>query len=52
MHVVHYNMVDGSSMIRYPLVIAVSEKDMPRIEPGPLGWYTSSIITGLQEVRQ
>ena len=42
MHVVHENMVDGSSVLRVsPLVIAVSERDMPGIEPGPLGWYTS-----------
>ena len=35
----------------FPLVIAYSERDMPRIEPGPLGWYTSTLTTGLQEVR-
>ena len=34
-HVVHGNVVDGSSMIVFPLVIADSERDMPGIEPGP-----------------
>ena len=24
---------------------------MPGIEPGPLGWYTGALTTGLQEVR-
>ena len=43
-------MVDGSSMIGFPLVIADSERDIPGIEPGPLGWYTSALTTGLQEV--
>ena len=33
--VVHENVVGGSSMIWFPLVIAVSEQDMPGIEPGP-----------------
>jgi hypothetical protein len=28
-------------MIGFPLVIAVSEQDMPGIEPGPIGWHTS-----------
>ena len=42
-HVVHEKAVDGSSMIRFPLVIADSERDMPEIEPGPLGWYTSTL---------
>ena len=23
---------------------------MPGIEPGPIGWYTSNLTTGLQEV--
>ena len=41
----------GSSMIRFPLVIAVSERDMPGIEPGPLGWHTSALTNKLQEVR-
>ena len=44
-------MVDGSSMIGFPLVIAGSERDMPGIEPGPLGWQTSTLTTELQEVR-
>ena len=35
-YVVHENVVDGSSMIRFPLVIAVSERDLPGIKPGPL----------------
>ena len=36
----------------FPLVIAVFERDMPGIEPGSLGWHTSALTTGLQEVRQ
>ena len=43
-------MLDGSSMIGFPLVIADSERDMPGIEPGQLGWYISALTTGLQEV--
>ena len=37
-------------MIGFPLVIADSEPDMPKIEPGPLGWHTSTLTTELQEV--
>ena len=44
-------MVGGSSMIRFPLVIAVSERDMPGIKPGPIGWHTSVLTNELQEVR-
>jgi hypothetical protein len=33
-------------------VIAVSEWDMPGIEPGPLGWFTSAQTNEVQEVRQ
>ena len=51
-HVVHENVVGGSSMTGFPLVIAVSERDMPGIEPGPLGWHTSALINELHEVRQ
>ena len=52
-HEVHENVVGGSSIIwGFPLVIGDSERDMPGIEPGPPGWYTSAISTGLQEVRQ
>ena len=44
-------MVGGSSTIWvFPLVIADSEREMPGIEPGPLGWYASALTTGLQEV--
>ena len=50
--VVHKKMVGGSSMIWFPLVIAVPEQDMPEIEPGPLGWLTSALTNELQEVRQ
>ena len=41
-------------MIGFPLAIAVSEWDMPGIEPGPLalGWQTSGLTNELQEVRQ
>ena len=36
-HVVHENVVGGSSILRViPLVIAVSERDMPGIEPEPI----------------
>ena len=41
-------------MIGFPLVInviAVSERDMPGVEPGPLGWHTSSLTNELKEVR-
>ena len=51
MHVVHKNVLVGRSMIGFPLVIADSERDMPGIEPGPLGWYASALTTGIQEVR-
>ena len=36
-------------MIGFPLVIAVSEKSMPGIKPGPLGWHTSALTKELQE---
>ena len=42
MHVVHKNVVGGTSMIGSPLVIAVSEQDMPGIKLGLLGWHTSA----------
>ena len=51
-HVVHENLIGSSSIIWvFPLVIADSEQDMPGIEPGPLGWYTTALTTRLQEVR-
>ena len=50
-HVVHENVVGGRSMIRFPLVIAVSKRDMPGIKPWPLGWHTSALTNELQEVR-
>ena len=40
--VVQKNVVDGSSMIWFPHVIADSERGMPGIEPGPLGVHTSA----------
>ena len=43
-------MLGGSSMIGFPLVIAVSEQDMPVIEPGPLGWHNSALTNKLQEI--
>ena len=52
MHVVHENVVGGNSMIGFPLGIAVSERDMLEIEPGPLGWHTSALTNELQEVGQ
>ena len=39
-HVVHRNMVDGSSMIGFPLIIADIERDMPGSKPGPLGLHS------------
>ena len=45
---VHKNAVDGSSMLGVPLVIADSERDMPELEPEPLGWYGSTLTTGLK----
>ena len=38
-------MVDGSTLIGSPNVIADSERNMPGIKPGPLG----AITTDLQE---
>ena len=49
-HVGHENVVGGISMIGFPLVISVSEWDMPGIEPGPLGLHTSTLTNELQEV--
>ena len=37
-------------MIGFLLVIAVSEQDMPGIEPGPLGWHTNALINELIEI--
>ena len=50
LHVVHRTVVDGRSMIGFPLVITDSERDMPGIKPGPLGWQTSALTNELQEV--
>jgi hypothetical protein len=36
------------SMIGFPLVIANVDRDIPGIEPGPPGWYTSALNTGLR----
>ena len=33
----------------FALVIAISERDVSRIQPGPLVWYTSALTNGLQE---
>ena len=49
---VHRNVVDGSNIIGFPIVIADSEQDMPGNEPGLLGWHKSALTTELQEVRQ
>ena len=38
-------------MIGFPLVISIFERDMPGIEPGQLGWRTSTLTNELQEVR-
>jgi hypothetical protein len=51
-HVVRENMVDGSSMIGFPLVIAVSEWDIPEIKPWTLGCNTSALTNEIQEERQ
>ena len=45
-------MLDSSSMVGFPLVIANFEQDMPGNEPGSLGWHTSAQITDLQELSQ
>ena len=37
-------VLSGSSMIMFPFVIAISEQDMPGIEPGPLGWHIDQAI--------
>ena len=50
-HVVHEILVDGSSMIGFPLVKADSERNMPGIKPGPPDWDTSALTNELQEVR-
>ena len=47
-HVVQENVVDGSSLTRFPLVIGDSEPDIPGIEPLPLGWHTSTPTTELK----
>ena len=39
-------------MIGFPLLIADSERDMPGIEPWPLGWYTTALTNELKEVQQ
>ena len=49
-YVIHENVMGGSSMIWFPLVIvviAVSEPDMPGMEPGPPGWHTSALTNEL-----
>ena len=47
-HVVHENGVGGSSVLRgFPLVIAVSERDMPGFEPGPL---IKSLFQHIQQI--
>ena len=51
-HGIHKSVLGGRSMIEFPLVIADSKRDMPGIEPGPLGWHNSALTTELQEVRQ
>ena len=48
--VVHKNVVGGSSMIRFPRIISVSELDMLGIEPGPQGRHTSVLTNELQDV--
>ena len=48
-YVVHKNVVGGSSMIKFPLVIAVSERDMNQTRAS-IGWHTSALINELQEV--
>ena len=46
MHVVHKKLVDGSSMIRFPLVIA----DETGMEPWPPEWHTRALTTELLKV--
>ena len=50
LHVVHKNVVGGSSMIRYLVVIAESLQEMPGIKPGPLGRHTKALTTELMKV--
>jgi hypothetical protein len=45
-------VVDASSMVRFPLVIADSKQDMPGIKHGPIDWHKSTLTTEMQEVRQ
>jgi hypothetical protein len=54
LHVVHENLIGCIIWVfirDFPHVIADSERDMQGIEPWALGWYTSALTTGLQEVR-
>jgi hypothetical protein len=46
---VYNNVVGGSSMIKFPLLIYDSR---PGIEPVPLCWHTKALTTELQEVRE
>ena len=46
-NVVNENVVGGCSVLRvFPLVIAVSEQDMPGIKTGPLGCYNINLTMG------
>ena len=50
----HKHVVDkvvvGSSMIGFPLVIAVSERDLSGIKPGLLSCHSSALTNELPEV--
>jgi hypothetical protein len=48
-HVVHENVVGGISLIGFPLVAAIPERDMLGIKPGPLGWHTSTLTNDIRK---
>ena len=48
-HIAHTNVVDGSSMMGFTLVIADPERDVPEIKLEPLGMHTSALTTELQD---
>ena len=50
--IVHKIVSDDNSMVRFPLVLADSERNMPGSKPRPLGWHTSALTNERQEVRQ
>ena len=45
------NHVVNRNVVGLPLVIGLSERDMPGIQPGLLGWQTSALTNERQEER-